>query len=339
MTFTVALTFEDGITRFVDCGEDEKVADAAYRSRINIPLDCNDGACGTCKAFCESGSYDGGDYIDEALTDEEAASGFCLPCQITPHSDLILRIATTSDTAKTAAGEHSATISEIVRHSPSTVSVVIDVADRGALAFLPGQYVNITVPGTAEKRSYSFSAAPESDRLSFLVSIKPGGVMSDYLTERAAVGDVLDFVGPLGSFFLRAPSRPIVLIAGGSGLAPMLSILDRLERTESATPIHLMYGVSEEQDLVELDLLNRYTQSMPSFSFDYCVARPTGDTVKQGYVMDHLDPSHLGDGDIDVYVCGPPPMVDAVNGHLLDNHIVPVNLYSEKFIDAVRALA
>src|SRR3989304_3006907 len=71
-TFQVALSFEDGITRFVECNTDETVADASYRARINIPLDCRDGACGTCKSLCESGTFDAGDYIEEALTDDEA---------------------------------------------------------------------------------------------------------------------------------------------------------------------------------------------------------------------------------------------------------------------------
>ena len=67
MSHRVALAFEDGVTRFVTCGEDQTVTDASYRARINIPLDCRDGACGTCKAFCESGEFDGGSYLEEAL--------------------------------------------------------------------------------------------------------------------------------------------------------------------------------------------------------------------------------------------------------------------------------
>ena len=74
-THQVALSFEDGVTRFITCRDDQTVADASYRQRINIPLDCRDGACGTCKAFCESGSYDGGTYIEDALSDDEAKAG------------------------------------------------------------------------------------------------------------------------------------------------------------------------------------------------------------------------------------------------------------------------
>jgi len=88
MSFSIALNFEDGITRFVDCHTCETVADASYRAGINIPLDCRDGACGTCKCRVESGRYDGGSYIEDALTDEEAASGLALACQMRPHSAL-----------------------------------------------------------------------------------------------------------------------------------------------------------------------------------------------------------------------------------------------------------
>jgi ferredoxin len=106
-THKVALAFEDGVTRFINCREDQTVADASYRQRINIPLDCRDGACGTCKAFCESGRFDGGTYIDDALSADEAAEGFVLPCSMKPRSDLVLQIASTSDVAKTQAATYT----------------------------------------------------------------------------------------------------------------------------------------------------------------------------------------------------------------------------------------
>ena len=95
-TYQVALSFEDGVTRFITCRNDQTVADASYRQRINIPLDCRDGACGTCKAFCESGRYDGGTYIADALSTDEAAAGYVLPCSMKPRSDLVLQIASRS---------------------------------------------------------------------------------------------------------------------------------------------------------------------------------------------------------------------------------------------------
>src|SRR6478736_8489352 len=157
VTYQVALNFEDGVTRFIECRPNEVVADASYRQRINIPLDCRDGACGTCKSFCESGSYDGGDYIEDALTDEEADEGYVLTCQMVPESDLILRIPATSDVAKTSIATHGGEVTHVDRVSDTAIAFGVKVDNPSALAFLPGQYVNIQVPGTDQTRSFSFS--------------------------------------------------------------------------------------------------------------------------------------------------------------------------------------
>ncbi|MEU5403573.1 benzoate 1,2-dioxygenase electron transfer component BenC [Streptomyces sp. NPDC005963] len=329
--FQVALSFEDGITRFIDCRPDETVADASYRARINIPLDCRDGACGTCKSLCESGSYDGGDYIDEALTDDEAASGHCLPCQMTPLSDLVLRIPATSAAARTAAAVHTATVTAVERHSASTVGLTLAVDDRGALDFLPGQYVNITVPGTEQHRSYSFSSGPDQQAASFLVRITEGGVMSGYLAERAQPGDRVRFTGPMGTFYLRPLTRPALLLAGGTGLAPLLSMLERLTQTPPAHPVHLLYGVTTDEDLVHLDTLAHYASVIPGFTFDHCVADPASRARNKGYVTGLIDAGTLHGGDTDVYLCGPPAMVDAVRSHISALGITPAAFHYERF--------
>jgi benzoate/toluate 1,2-dioxygenase reductase subunit len=329
-THRVALSFEDGVTRFVTCAENQSVADASYRSRINIPVDCSDGACGTCKAFCESGDYDGGSYIDDALSADESERGYLLACQATPRSDMVLQIATTSAVAKTSAATHTGTVTAVDRLSETTVALRIEVAERGTLAFLPGQYVNIAVPGTDVTRSYSFSNGPEDDELSFLVKISPGGRMSDYLTERAAVGDEIELTGPHGSFFLRESDAPLLLLAGGTGLAPILSILRTLRETGSERPVHLIYGATTDEDVVELDTL-RDLAGDGVLTWEYCVADENTAAENQGYVTSLIEPEHLHDGDVAVYLCGPPPMVEAVRGFFSEQGHEPSGFYYEKF--------
>jgi benzoate/toluate 1,2-dioxygenase reductase subunit len=327
----VALTFEDGVTRFIRCAEDQTVADASYRSRINIPLDCRDGACGTCKAFCESGEYDGGAYIEDALSADEAADGFVLPCSMKPRSDLVLQVASTSEVAKTQAATYTGRITELTRLSLTTVAFTLDTPDRDRLAFLPGQYVNIAVPGVDETRSYSFSSAPDDKQLTFLVKLTPGGVMSTWLTEQASIGDGVTFTGPNGSFFLREAERPLLLLAGGTGLAPILSILRRLRDCGSTRPVHLVYGVGTDDDLVELDLLEELAAALPALTWDHCVADPASSATNKGYVMSLIRPEHLYGGDVAVYLCGPPPMVEAVRAHFAEQGVVPTGFYYEKF--------
>lgn len=330
---SVALSFEDGVTRFITVPPGQTVADASYRARINIPLDCRDGACGTCKAFCESGRYDGGDYIEDALTDEEAEAGYCLPCQMIPQSDLVLRISGTAEMAKSGMGQFTATLDKLHWYADNTAALTISVEDRGKLRYLPGQYMNLKVPGTDEERSYSFSSGPDADRLTFLVRTAPNGVMTTYLKERAREGDSLLLEGPMGSFFLRDIKRPVLMLAGGTGIAPQLAMLEKIASsgTTPGYPIHLAYGTTFDKDLVEVEALRRYAEAIPGFTFDTIVADPDSAHPKKGYVTEHLAPEHLNDGDVDVYLCGPPAMVDAVRRYWASEGISPANFYYERF--------
>ncbi len=255
MPHNVALNFEDGVTRFIETRPNETVADASYRAGINIPLDCRDGACGTCKVFVEGGTYDGGDYIEDALTDDEAAEGYGLACQMKPKSDLVLRIAASSDVCKTKGTSYKAQLRAVDRLSETTLGFSLDVDQVSPLAFLPGQYVNILVPGTDQKRSYSFSSAPGSNNASFLVRDISRGAMSTFLREQAQPGTLMEFTGPSGSFYLRDLKRPLLMLAGGTGLAPFLSMLGRIAQTGSPHPIHMIYGVTNDADLVQVEKL------------------------------------------------------------------------------------
>ena len=198
MTYSIALNFEDGVTRFIECRPDETVADASYRQRINIPLDCRDGACGTCKCFCESGSYDGGDYIEDALTDEEADEGYVLTCQMEPETDLVLRIPASSEVCKTAGLQATAaTVVDVDRVSDTDDRLRSSWRTASALDFLPGQYVNIQVPGTDQTPFLLVQLRrPGGDEVAFLIRNIPDGVMSTYLRERAKAGDRIEFNGP-----------------------------------------------------------------------------------------------------------------------------------------------
>jgi len=332
MTFQIALNFEDGVTRFIECRPNEVVADASYRQRINIPLDCRDGACGTCKSFCESGSYDGGDYIDEALSDDEAEQGFVLTCQMVPETDCIIRIPATSDVAKTSISTYEGEVASIDRVSDTAIGFSVKVDNRASLGFLPGQYVNLQVPGTDQARSFSFSSGPGADEVAFLVRNTSHGVLTTYLRDRARVGDRISFNGPLGSFYLRRIERPTIFLAGGTGLAPFLSMLHKIEADGSGEyPLHLIFGVTNDADLVKVDELEAYASRLANFTFTCTVAAPESTYPNKGFVTHHLTPDHLYDGGVDMYLCGPPPMVDAVRKHLADQGIQPANFYYEKF--------
>ncbi|MFW0758271.1 benzoate 1,2-dioxygenase electron transfer component BenC [Pseudomonas sp. H11T01] len=332
MSHQIALNFEDGVTRFIAADVGETVADAAYRQGINIPLDCRDGACGTCKCFAEAGRYDLGDeYIEDALSEDEAAQGYVLTCQMRAQSDCVVRVPVSSDVCRTQQSSYNAAISQIRQLSDSTLSLSIKGEALSKLAFLPGQYVNLQVPGSEQTRAYSFSSLQRDGEVSFLIRNVPGGLMSSFLTGLAKAGDSINLAGPLGSFYLREIRRPLLLLAGGTGLAPFTAMLERIAEQGSEYPLHLIYGVTNDHDLVEMERLQGFAASIPNFSFSACVANPDSGHPLKGYVTQHIEPQHLNAGDVDVYLCGPPPMVDGVSRYLAEQGIAPANFYYEKF--------
>ncbi|SOE54482.1 Ferredoxin-NADP reductase [Burkholderia sp. OK233] len=329
-SYNIALNFEDGVTRFVACKPGEKVLDAAFRAKINLPMDCSDGVCGTCKCRAESGSYDlGDDYIEDALSDDEKDGGLVLTCQMVPQSDCVIAVPASSTACKTEQSRFAATVSKVEPHNDAAVVLELDV-DATAPVFLPGQYVNIDVPGSGQHRSYSFSSAPGQSKVSFLIKRIPGGVMSAWL-DSAQPGNTLELTGPLGSFYLRAVERSLLFLAGGTGLAPFLSMLEVLARADSQQKVHLIYGVTRDLDLVQVDAIEAYLAKLPNFTYTTVVADTDSTHSRKGWVTQHMPAEALNDGDVDVYLCGPPPMVDAVRQYFDDNGVKPNSFHYEKF--------
>ena len=331
MSHHIALQFEDGVTRFIEANPTETVADAAFRQGINVPLDCRDGACGTCKCFAESGTYTMGEYIDDALSEDEAEQGYVLTCQMRATSDCVVRIPASSAVCRTQQANFDAKIADVRKLSDSTISLTIEGEALNKLAFLPGQYVNLKVPGSEQTRAYSFSSMPRDGKVSFLIRNVAGGLMSSFLTSLAKTGDDMTLAGPLGSFYLRDIKRPLLMLAGGTGLAPFTAMLEKIAEQGSPFPLHLIYGVTNDADLVDIDKLEAFAQRIPNFTFTACVANPDSPYPHKGYVTQHIEPQHLNDGEVDIYLCGPPPMVEAVSQFIRERGLQPSNFYYEKF--------
>ena len=317
MTYKIALNFEDGVTRFIDCNATETVADAAYRQGVNVPIDCRDGACGACKCKAESGQYELGFYIDDAMSEEEAKLGYVLTCQMHPKSDCVVNIPASSEVCKIKHATLTATVAEVRQLSASTLSLTLQGEGIAKLAFLPGQYANLEVPGTDQHRAYSFSSMPAEGKVSFLIRNVPNGLMSGYLTGAAKAGDTIKLAGPIGSFYLRDVARPVLMLAGG------------------AHPVHLIYGVNTDADVVELERLDAFKAALPNFTYDVCVVADDSTWPKKGYVTAHIEPTHLNDGAVDIYLCGPPPMVEAVAHDLRERKVQPNSFHYEKFAASV----
>jgi benzoate/toluate 1,2-dioxygenase reductase component len=184
-------------------------------------------------------------------------------------------------------------------------------------------------------RPYSFASAPGADVATFLIRNVPGGKMSAYLAARAKTGDRLALNGPFGSFYLRAPRRPILFLAGGTGVGPILSMLEYLAaRGANDQPVRLVYGVRDDADLVEVDRIEALRARIPNFTYDTTCSGRRSQHPLTGHVTDHLSAGVSNNGDVDVYLCGPPEMVESGRQLVAKLGLLPANVHFEKFAPA-----
>lgn len=340
MAYKVAFSFADGKTLFCNVQNNEILLDAALRSGINIPLDCREGVCATCQGRCDSGLYTQ-DYVDdEALSANDLAERKILTCQTRVQSDAAFYFDFDSSLCSAnGPDEVLGSVCDVQQVSPTTAIIKVETGDAGKLLdFLPGQYARILVPGTDNRRSYSFANAPGSSTLQFLIRLLPSGVMSDYVRDRCKVGDVITMEAPLGAFYLRHIDRPIVMIAGGTGLSAFLGMLDQLSSEGGCGfPVHLYYGVRNASDLCEIERITRYADCIPDFKFFPIVSEPQQDwNGKSGFIAQHLDVHDFVATPCDIYLCGPPPMVDSIKNWRDENNLMDTKLYLEKFTESNR---
>lgn len=248
---------------------------------------------------------------------------------------MVIDIPASSDACKV---KPKRTICEVVKiESLSDHRIRLSVKSRdGELPmFLPGQYVNITAPDEGISRPYSFTSAPGSDVATFLIRNLPNGRMSLFLKARAKQGERLILDGPFGNFYLRAPTRPVLFVAAGTGVGPFLSMLEHLAMTGNRDqPVRLIYGARDRADLVELERIEALRALLPDFSYVTTCSNPASEHQLSGRVTDHLSAEALNHGDVDVYLCGPPEMVESGRQHAAKCGLPAANIHFEKFAPA-----
>jgi benzoate/toluate 1,2-dioxygenase reductase subunit len=335
--YNVTMVFEDGRSVQISADENDTIYMASLRNKIRLMTDCLEGACATCKAVCVEGEYDLDEYSDEALTDEEYAQREVLTCQMHARSDCVLEFSYEAGIALRSEPQSWDCRVAAVEKVSSTVirlDITADESEQGPPAFLPGQYVHLSVPGTPERRSYSFANPPHvTDGYSFYIKVLDHGVMSSYVGERAAAGDAITMTGPFGKFYLRTPERPILMVAGGTGLAPMLSMMDHMiEIGATSQPIHLLCGANQVDELFCLDQLASYRDKGLDLTTEFAVVEDAnGWHGAVGHVTQLLRDELIGAGP-DIYLCGPPPMIEAGQSWLTDRKVDEKLIHVEKFL-------
>ncbi|MFW2242933.1 2Fe-2S iron-sulfur cluster-binding protein [Rhodococcus opacus] len=331
MTFTVSVAADR-----VECRPDQPLLDAFLRGSVWMPNSCNQGTCGTCKLRVVSGSVDHGRSPENTLTRAEREQGFALACQATPLGDTVVERLD----AAPAGTVHA------LRDVVGTVSAIEDVARDtrrvlvtldSPLEFSAGQYVELRVPGTDHRRQYSMANTPgESKQLEFHIRRQPGGIATDgWVFGSLSVGERVDMVGPLGDFRLDPEDEgPMILLGGGTGLAPLKSIVHQALTVAPDRAIHLYHGVREESDLYDVDLFQEWERAHPGFRYVPCLSDQSW-PGRSGYVTDAFVEDFDTCRGYSGYLCGPPAMVDAGVKAFKRRRMAPRRIFREKFTPAV----
>ncbi|VWD36844.1 FAD-binding oxidoreductase [Burkholderia lata] len=338
MTYRIEITTRDGERFGFGCDAGQDLLSAAADADITLPSQCRRGSCGACQATVVDGAYEM--QPDSAGVLPAGQRGAVLLCRTRPRGDL--QVAASYDRTKVLLHPvpvRTARIAALETIAADTMRVELQVepddAFGSAAEFEPGQFAELEVPGSSVRRPYSLANTSNWDgRLEFLIRLRPGGWFSTYLRERARPGDPLTVRVPMGGFGLFADSlRPRWFVAGGTGLAPILSMLRRMAEFQELVDARLFFGVNQESELFMLDELARLQAELPQLRVDLCVWRPGEEWGGlSGTPVDALRMALAQkDGPPDIYVCGPPPLVQAVRDVATAAGVPDAQFASERF--------
>lgn len=322
----------------------ETVLNAAFRQGIALPHGCKEGQCSACKCVLLDGEVDLLKYSTFALNDMERESGHILLCRSIAYSDMDVEllnydeeVLSKSIAVKTFEGR----IADIAHLTHDIRGVRIDL--NSPIKFWAGQYVDITVTtqkGETITRSFSMANTPdEAESLSFIIKKYPDGKFSGELDSGGIrVGADVTVVGPYGTCFRREDHEgPMILVGAGSGMSPIWSILNDHLMSGETRPVYFFYGARTRDDLFHLDRIAGLVERHPELNFIPVLSHANGDaswTGERGFVHESVDAKlkELGiDGEGDVYACGPPPMIDALQPVLFMNGFDGDRVFFDRF--------
>jgi ferredoxin-NADP reductase/ferredoxin len=340
MSYAITLTTQDGQQISFSCEPGQSVLEAAENGGFFLPALCNAGSCGSCLGKCASGDYHLGSYSPNLLPPNHQQTGDVLFCRTYPDSDLTLATFYTSAQIRSSRqSAREATISRVELIAERTMLLVLqllpDEQQSLAFEFEPGQFVELEVPELALKRAYSIANTPNWDgKLEFLIRLQPHGQFSTYLQETAKVGQQMLVSGASGHFGLQTQSlNPRCFVAGGTGLAPFLSILRRMAEWGENHPTVLFLGVNNEREIFYPAELTALQQAISQLQVEICVWQASDAwTGFKGTPADALK-AHLEKTDVlpDVFLCGPPLLVEAATAIALAAGVKQEQIFCESF--------
>lgn len=317
-------------------GDGTTILQAALDAGFTLPYGCRDGACGSCKGKVLSGRIDYGRAQDSVLSAQDKAAGLALFCCALPQSDLVIECREVGRAGDVPVRTLPARVQKLARLAPDVMAISLKLPVNERLQFLAGQYIEILLKD-GRRRAFSLANAPHDDELLQLhVRLVADGQFTGHVFGAMKERDILRFSGPYGSFFLREDSaKPIILVAGGTGFAPIKSIIEHALHSRIARPMSLYWGARDRSGLYLPQLPVQWAAADPQFKYVPVLSEAGPEDswgggraglVHQAVLEDFADLSGY-----QVYVCGAPQMIDAARRDFLARGLPPEEFFADAF--------
>lgn len=295
--------------------EGEAVLEAALRCQVALPHECQLGGCGSCRVKVVEGAVaypsEEGEpaELPMGLTPEEAEAGFALACQARPASDLVISVA--APLTCSSPTRVSATVEAVQALTPDVTHLCLRLPDEAQLVYRPGQYMNVQL-GDGRHRSFSMASRPNGGLVDFHVRRIPGGTFTEKRLPTLRAGQTLDVELPHGSFGFHAEDyRPLLMVATGTGLAPIKSMLEALMDDEDCPPVSLYWGMRTEADLYLHKEIQQWAARLYEFKYVPVLSQASAQwTGRRGYVQDAVMEDLQDLSEYAIYLCGSPAMIN-----------------------------
>jgi CDP-4-dehydro-6-deoxyglucose reductase/ferredoxin-NAD(P)+ reductase (naphthalene dioxygenase ferredoxin-specific) len=308
----------------------DTVLASLLRAGLPFPFSCQAGNCGTCKCELVSGDVHELEYSEHALSAAERARGIVLACRTQVWDDTVVRRIDAEELVVHPSRVMRCRVLEVESLTHDIKGLRLAIEAGGPFVFSAGQYAQVEfAPGLS--RHYSMANTPDEPELLFQVRHMPGGRTSSYVATQLKVGDRVKVSGPLGIAYLRDAHRgPVLLVAGGSGLAPIQSILCTLLERGCESPVTLYFGVRSERDLYHEALLKDLAARYPNFSYHVVLSEQKGVSGRRyGLVHEILSLDEVEN--LMAYLAGPPVMVEAATAWLAARGLAQRQVHADAF--------
>ena len=330
--------------RQFETGTDETILTAGMRQGIGLPYGCKDGACGSCKCKKISGQVTHGSHQSKALSAEEEAQGFVLTCCATAQSDVVLESRQVVDVGQFPVKKMPVRVLALEKKSADVMWVKLQLPTNDRFQFHAGQYIDFLLRD-GSRRSYSMANAPhtlgeQTQSVELHIRHMPGGQFTDHVFGAMKEKDILRIEGPLGSFFLREDSdKPIIMLASGTGFAPIKALIEHIRFKGIVRPITLYWGGRRPSDLYLDDWVQAQLPDMPQLRYVPVVSdalKEDGWSGRTGFVHRAVLQDFPDLCGHQVYACGAPIVVDSARADFTTQAGLPME---EFFADSFTSQA